>query len=210
MISFIGSSLLLTLVLVPQVLSIPLGTLNGISIGQGSSIPSNLTLPTQNSSQNLTRYAALCLFSNSFGHSDVHRSSQSFSTSFPFSRDIGRDMTLYYTYTSWPSIHTSKIEALLADAITTVSRQQQRSGVDAKLITDGSGSQRFFSIGRDPNTRIPNGIVMEVVNIKPYLLTWNNVDTLMWGLLLECEWALCDFEFSVSGRRIGKGRIYKA
>ena len=118
-------------------------------------------------------------------------------------------MTLYYKYTSLPIIYASKILTSIFHAQDAIEHQVYLHGADARLNMDNTGSQRFYSQGREG--QVPNGVDIEVTNIKPYAITWGEMEDLSWGLAVWCHTNLCEFEFGVpSGTRIGRGRVYSA
>lgn len=69
---------------------------------------------------------------------------------------------------------------------------------------DRQGGQRFWN-------SVQKGVDIQVENLKPYAITWWDLEKVLKGLALECWLQTCVFEFSVpSGIRIGRGALYKA
>ncbi|KAL8822280.1 MAG: hypothetical protein Q9191_006983, partial [Dirinaria sp. TL-2023a] len=122
---------------------------------------------------------------------------------FPFKMKIpATDMTLYYAHASWLT-YKAKLKTLLTSSKAITEHQISLHGINAQLIMDGGGAQRFWNSGH-------NGIDLQVENVRPYSITWGDMQALLRGLEMACWLQLCRFEFAnESGTRIGSGSSYK-
>ena len=102
-------------------------------------------------------------------------------------------------------MYESAIEALVNSSLKVIRHQIELHGSNTPLITlNTKGDQRFWQ-------SIHNGIALEIGNILPYKVTWDDLKAVLSGLPTDCQLHLCDFEFSVpSGIEIGEGAFYKA
>lgn len=111
-------------------------------------------------------------------------------------------MTLHYAFPGfwW---YTVAIDAVLTSTEEIIQHQLLVQG-DERLLMDKEGGQSF-------RNSVHKGVDIRVNNLKPYAITWRDLEDLMKGLRDECFLQTCEFEFSIgNGMRIGGGALYKA
>lgn len=114
------------------------------------------------------------------------------------------DLTLLWDYTTFLT-NKPRISALLSNTTALIDTQINRYGSSAKLpVAENTTGRQYFE------SRINNGLELEVVNVEPYTATWGDLKMLMVALEAKCGAQLCTFEFQIGkGPRIGKGRLGK-
>ena len=105
-------------------------------------------------------------------------------------------------FTSWLT-YKAKIKETMLNSETIVDYQISLHSAGTKLQIDHTGEQFFYN-------KVHNGFVIQILNNKPFTITWGDLRNVLRAVAKFCFVQLCNFEFStVGGSRIGVGRLYK-
>lgn len=94
----------------------------------------------------------------------------------------------------------TQLMSLILASTEVVKHRIELSDVDAPLLADSQGHQRFYN-------RIHNGFEIIITNFEGEIMTWGDMWNLMFFLRSKCWKYTCIFSYGIAGEWTGEGRI---